>query len=78
MRWRGVLAGKDDGWDLRLRRLKPSEVPNCLTFWTALSVGNRWSPVILAMHVHNKRGLSFKRCRFDDLQQLSGKPLLND
>jgi hypothetical protein len=54
-----VLAGKDDGWDLRSRRLKGREVANCLTFWTALSVGNRWSPVILAMHVHDKRGLSF-------------------
>ena len=32
-----------------------------MTFWTALSVGNRWSPVILAMHVHDKRGLSIPK-----------------
>ena len=30
------------------------EVANCLTFWTAVSVRNRWAPDTLAVHVHDK------------------------
>ena|ERR1700690_3827396 len=34
------------------------EVASWLTFWTALSVRNRWSPVILAVQLRDKRGIS--------------------
>ena len=30
------------------------EVANRLTLWTAVSVRNRWAPVIRAVHVHDK------------------------